>query len=96
MSDTVPLESWQTFYVIVGSAGGALTGIMFVVIALVSGRRTPGARDAARAFSSPTVVHFGVVMGLSAILSMPNHTPATLGNVVSPAIVKMNTNPAVG
>lgn len=27
---------WETFYVIVGSSAGALTGLMFVVIALVA------------------------------------------------------------
>jgi hypothetical protein len=32
------LGGWETFYVITGSVGGALTGLMFVVIALASER----------------------------------------------------------
>ena len=30
-----PLNDWETFYVIVGSSAAALTGLMFVVIALI-------------------------------------------------------------
>ena len=38
MMDAValPLSSWESFYVIVGSSGAALTGLQFVVIALVA------------------------------------------------------------
>src|ERR1041384_3296763 len=31
------LTEWESFYVIVGSSAGALTGLMFVVIALAGG-----------------------------------------------------------
>ena len=30
------LSAWESFYVIVGSSGAALTGLQFVVIALVA------------------------------------------------------------
>ena len=30
-----PLASWQSFYVIIGSAAATLTGLMFVVITLI-------------------------------------------------------------
>ena len=33
---SLPLDSWNNFYVIVGSSAGGLTGLTFVVIALVS------------------------------------------------------------
>src|SRR2546428_14082642 len=34
-----PLATWQNFYVIIGSAAATLTGLMFVVITLIAGRR---------------------------------------------------------
>ena len=35
------LSQWETFYVIVGSSGAALTGLMFVVITLVADSNVP-------------------------------------------------------
>lgn len=71
------LSLWESFYVIVGSSAAALTGLQFVVIALVaeSEART-GTREIA-AFGTPTVVHFCAVLLVSAILSAP--WPALLG-----------------
>ena len=66
------LEGWESFYVIVGSSAGALIGLQFVVITLMGERPIPDTRAAA-AYTTPTVVHFGVVLLLSAILSAPWH-----------------------
>lgn len=65
-----PLSNWENFYVIVGSSAGALTGLQFVVIALVAEART-GSMLEVRAFGSPTVVHFCMALVISAILSAP-------------------------
>lgn len=63
---------WQNFYVIVGSSAGALIGLQFVVITLIAGRPVAkGAAQAGAAFSTPSVVHFGVVLLLSAVVSAP-------------------------
>src|SRR5207247_3359319 len=32
-----PLQAWESFYVIVGSSAGALTGLQFVVMTLIAG-----------------------------------------------------------
>jgi hypothetical protein len=64
---------WNNFYVIVGSAAGALIGLQFVVMTLIAERprlRTP---EAGAAFATPSVVHFGVVLLLSAVASAPWH-----------------------
>jgi hypothetical protein len=66
------LSAWQNFYVITGSSAGALIGLQFVVLSLMAAR--PAAQndaDAGHAFATPTIVHFGTVLGLSAILSAP-------------------------
>src|SRR2546423_426551 len=63
---------WENFYVIVGSSAGALIGLQFVVIALIAEMPTARAdAQAGDAFSTPSVVHFGVVLLLSAVVSAP-------------------------
>ena len=62
---------WQNFYVIIGSSAGALTGLMFVVITLVTGDRARRASGPFAAFGSPTVVHFCVALLVAVILSAP-------------------------
>jgi hypothetical protein len=66
------LTEWNNFYVIVGSSAGALIGLQFVVIALIA--ELPRARanpQAGAAFSTPSVVHFAVVLLLSAVNAAP-------------------------
>jgi hypothetical protein len=66
------LSGWVNFYVIVGSSAGALIGLQFVVMTLID--NVPMTRKDARAgdaFSTPTVVHFGAVLLLSATASAP-------------------------
>jgi hypothetical protein len=65
-----PLEGWDNFYVILGSAAAALLGITFVVIALISERRANPAGMSG--YITPTIVHFGTVLGLSCFVSVPH------------------------
>jgi hypothetical protein len=66
------LSAWANFYVIVGSSAGALIGLQFVVLTLISGLPArEGLGQAGQAFSTPTIVHFGTVLLLSALLSAP-------------------------
>ena len=66
-----PLIAWESFYVIVGSSGAALTGLQFVVIALIAESRTRSSARQIDAFGTPTIVHFCAVLLVSAILSAP-------------------------
>ncbi len=66
------LTEWESFYVIVGSAAGALIGLQFVVMTLIADM--PGTREealAGGAFATPSVVHFGAVLLLAAVISAP-------------------------
>jgi hypothetical protein len=66
---------WENFYVIVGSSAGALIGLQFVVMTLIATRPAgPGKSQGADAFATPTIVHFGIVLLLSAITCAPWHT----------------------
>jgi hypothetical protein len=76
------LSGWENFYVIVGSSAGALIGLQFVVITLIADM--PAVKDAERAgsaFATPTIIHFGAVLLLSAVISAPWH------GIAGPAIL---------
>ena len=66
-----PMRAWETFYVIVGSSAAALTGLQFVVIALLTETRRRSTPLQIDAFATPTIVHFCAVLLLSAILTAP-------------------------
>ena len=65
-------EAWANFYVIVGSSAGALTGLQFVVVALIADtHNTRGFSNTASTFSTPTVVHFTFVLILAGVFAAP-------------------------
>jgi hypothetical protein len=65
------LREWSDFYVIVGSSAGALIGLQFVVMTLIADRPPERVADVNAAFSTPTVVHFGGVLLLAALVAAP-------------------------
>jgi hypothetical protein len=67
------LTAWSSFYDVTGSAAAALTGLMFVVITLVTGRETARSQDGIATFSTPTVMHFSAVLLISAVMIAPWH-----------------------
>lgn len=67
----IAFDGWENFYVIVGSSAGALIGLQFVVMTLIAERPALGNAEASAAFATPSVVHFGAVLLLSAIVSAP-------------------------
>src|SRR5436190_23922022 len=73
MPPMAALSSWENFYVIIGSSAGALIGLQFVVMTLVANMPiTRGdAQAGTAAFTTPSVIHFGVVLLLSALDSIP-------------------------
>jgi hypothetical protein len=68
-----PLATWQTFYVLIGSASATLTGLMFVVVTLIAGDRVrvPSSSEAFTTFNTPNVVHFCLALLVAAVLSAP-------------------------
>jgi hypothetical protein len=74
--------NWETFYVIVGSSAGALTGLMFVVITLVADAKAPPTLQQINGFATPAVVHFSGVLLLSAVLSAPWRDTGVVGSAL--------------
>ena len=68
-----PLATWQNFYILVGAAAATLTGLMFVVIALIVQLRVQvsSPRSGISVFSTPNVFHFGAALLVAAMLSAP-------------------------
>ena len=73
VTDTVPaqLAGWESYYVIVGSSAAALTGLQFVVIALINDLHARSSPESLGAFGTPTVVHFCIALLTASILSAP-------------------------
>ena len=66
------LTEWSNFYVMAGSSAAALTGLMFVVITLVTRiERAEDAHAGIATFSTPTVMHFAAALLVSAVLLAP-------------------------
>ena len=76
------LAGWETFYVIVGSSAAALTGLMFVVIALIKESDIPRSSGTVAAFGTPTVVHFCAALVVAAILTAPWQAPPSVAGAV--------------
>lgn len=66
-------EEWESFYVIVGAAAGALIGLQFVVMTLLADKPRLASPEAGAAFASPNVVHFSAALLLSALMRVPWH-----------------------
>ena len=65
------LAAWESYYVIVGTSAAALTGLQFVVMALVADTPGLGSADSVDAFGTPTIVHFSISLFVAALLSAP-------------------------
>src|ERR1700712_3109567 len=64
-------NEWESFYLLVGGAAGALIGLQFVVMTLIAERPPQRAAEANSAFGTPTIVHFTAALLLSALLRAP-------------------------
>jgi hypothetical protein len=77
-------RNWSNFYVMTGSSSAALTGLVFVVITLVSGRRRerPATIEGTSIFTSPTIVHFCTAFLISGIFAAPWPSPGLAGTSI--------------
>lgn len=86
MADTTSalLTAWSNFYVMIGSSAAALTGLMFVVITLVTRmERTEDTHAGISTFSTPTVMHFATALLISAVFLAPFRSLVHAGVVVA-------------
>ena len=76
------LREWHDFYILVGTGGATLLGLLFVAVSLGAGYLTEESQSATRTFMSPVVVHFTSVFFLSAVALFPWHEAKFLAALV--------------
>ena len=64
-------EGWDNYFLMMGSAGGGLIGLLFVVITLTAGFERDQAARGQALYMTPTMVHFAVVLSISAVAEIP-------------------------
>ena len=70
-----PFEHRSDFYLLVGTAAAALLALLFVAVSVGIGYLTDERAAATRTFFSPIIVHFTVVLFLSAVALAPVEAP---------------------
>ncbi len=76
------LQGWQNFYMLAGTAGATLTGLMFVAVTFGATLVTRETADSTRAFLDPTYMHFVQVLLTACVLTVPTLGPTFLGCVL--------------
>jgi hypothetical protein len=74
------VHGWDNFYIMAGTAGATLIGLLFVIITLGTHLSPSGVTHGVRAFLTPTLVHFGSVLfqALVVLVPWPSAWPAGL------------------
>lgn len=72
------LHGWQGFYTLLGGASATLTGLMFVAASLGARLINEDSGPKVRTFITPPVIYFSFVLLISALMNVPNQTPAAL------------------
>jgi hypothetical protein len=76
------LEAWHDFYLLLGTAAAALTALLFVAASVGIGIVTVERAATTRAFMSPVVVHFTILLVVSLIALAPVHDRASLALLI--------------
>jgi hypothetical protein len=76
-------EGWDSYFLLIGGAAGALIGLLFVVASLPSGIERQSRMRGASLYMSPTVFHFAVVVVLSGVALAPRLPTAEVAGVVA-------------
>jgi hypothetical protein len=72
-------QGWENFFYLIGSAAGALIGLMFVVITLTAGYEPRRVSRGAPVYVTPIVFHYSVVLVVSAISEVPALSSSLVG-----------------
>ena len=62
---------WDSYYLLIGTAAGALIGLLFVVASLNAGRDVSTVSRGTQTYLTPTVFHFAMVVIVSALATAP-------------------------
>jgi hypothetical protein len=80
-------QGWDNYFMLLGTAAGSLIGLLFVVVTLTSGRDRAKAQRGQSLYLTPTVLHFAVVLSVSAMTMVPGLTPFRAAALLAVAAV---------
>jgi len=76
-------QGWESFYLLVGGAAGALIGLLFVVITLTAELNPAETTVGSKVYVSPTIFHFATVFVISAVALAPEGGRVFLGLAIA-------------
>jgi hypothetical protein len=79
LSFSAAAATWQSFYLLVGTAAATLAGLMFLAITFGSELVTPDSTASVRSFLDPTFNHFVQVLLVACLMVIPTMTPTLAG-----------------
>jgi uncharacterized membrane protein YdcZ (DUF606 family) len=80
-------EGWDNFYLMLGPAAVGLIGLLFVVVTLTAGFDRSKAMRGQALYLTPTALHFGMVMVISAIAMAPRLGPGATAAAIEVAVL---------
>jgi hypothetical protein len=75
-------HAWDNFFIMSGTAGATLIGLLFVVITLASGLQDSGAEQGIDTFLTPTLLHFGGVLLQAMAMLVPWPSSLPIGSIL--------------
>jgi hypothetical protein len=86
-------HGWDGYFTLLGTAAAGLIGLLFVVVTLTSNYDRAKAQRGQSIYMTPTMLHFAVVLSISAMTLVPGLTPfrATALLAVATLIGLVNT-----
>src|SRR5204862_253884 len=80
---SLPMNEDDTELVVgrTSSGAAALIGLQFIVVTLIAENPPPRAAEGGAAFATPTIVHFGAALFLSAVLRAPWQSITTIAAI---------------
>jgi hypothetical protein len=68
-------QGWDNYFLMLGSAGAGLIGLLFVVVTLTANVERSRALRGSALYLTPTMIHFAVVLTSSAVAQAPRISP---------------------
>jgi hypothetical protein len=75
-------EHWDSFFLLIGGAAGALIGLLFIVVTLMRGGDSGTRLRGASVFMTPTVAHLAMVLTVSALATAPGISMAAASGII--------------
>ena len=80
-------RGWDTYFGMLGTAAAGLIGLLFVVVTLTKNFERESALRGTALYLTPTMVHFSVVLSVSAVAIAPDLPVRWVAEIIGVAII---------